>query len=162
AFETLERDPPDVVLLDVAGLAQNGMEVLDRIRASPQLASTPVVIVTSRCGDDDVLAGYKFGADYYLTKPVTARRLLRGIGLVLCDRFSDSTVAYQGYGRGLSLDVVRELDARARDGLAPALTFLLDCPVETGLARAKARAADADRFERETVAFHARIRAGFD
>jgi dTMP kinase len=82
--------------------------------------------------------------------------------VVICDRFSDSTVAYQGYGRGLPLDVVRALDARARDGLAPALTFLLDCPVETGLARAKARSADADRFERETVAFHARIRAGFD
>jgi len=89
AFETLERDPPDVVLLDVAGVAQNGMEVLDRIRASPQLASTPVVIVTSKCGDDDVLAGYKFGADYYLTKPVTARRLLRGIGLVLGREFPE-------------------------------------------------------------------------
>jgi len=83
-------------------------------------------------------------------------------GVVICDRFSDSTVAYQGYGRGLPLDLVRELDGRARGGLAPALTFLLDCPVETGLARAKARAADADRFERETVAFHARSRAGFD
>lgn len=81
--------------------------------------------------------------------------------VVVCDRFSDSTIAYQGHGRGLALDVVRELDARARDGVAPALTFLLDCPVEVGLARAKARAAGTDRFERETVEFHARIRAGF-
>lgn len=88
AFETLERDPPDVVLLDV-GVGQNGMEILDRIRASPQLASTPVVIVTSKRGDADVLAGYKFGADYYLTKPVTARRLLRGIGLVLGREFPE-------------------------------------------------------------------------
>jgi len=89
AFEAIERRPPDVVLLDVAGTGPNGMEILDRIRASPQLASTPVVIVTSKSGDDDVLAGYKFGADYYLTKPVTARRLLRGVGLVLGREFPE-------------------------------------------------------------------------
>jgi len=89
------------------------------------------------------------------------RPALASGAVVVCDRFSDSTIAYQGYGRGLPLDVVRELDARAREGLAPALTFLLDCPVELGLARAKARAGLADRFERETVAFHTRIRAGF-
>jgi DNA-binding response OmpR family regulator len=65
------------------------MQVLDRIRASPHLASTPVVIVTAKTADDDVLAGYKFGADYYLTKPVTARRLLRGIGLVLGREFPE-------------------------------------------------------------------------
>ena len=81
--------------------------------------------------------------------------------IVVCDRFSDSTIAYQGYGRGIDLDVVRTLDARARDGLSPALTFLLDCPVPVGLARAKARAAANDRYERETVAFHERIRTGF-
>jgi dTMP kinase len=81
--------------------------------------------------------------------------------IVVCDRFSDSTIAYQGYGRGLDLEIVRALDARARDGLAPSLTLLLDCPVEVGLARARARAGSDDRFERETVAFHERIRAGF-
>jgi dTMP kinase len=81
--------------------------------------------------------------------------------IVVCDRFSDSTIAYQGYGRGLDLDVVRSLDAQARAGLTPSLTFLLDCPVEVGLGRAKARAAARDRFERETLAFHERVRAGF-
>jgi dTMP kinase len=89
------------------------------------------------------------------------RPALAGGRIVVCDRFSDSTVAYQGYGRGLALDVVRSLDARARDGIVPSLTLLLDCPVEVGLARARARAATNDRFERETVAFHERIRAGF-
>jgi two-component system alkaline phosphatase synthesis response regulator PhoP len=89
ALEALERTRPDVVLLDVAVANADGMEVLDRIRASPHLASTPVVIVTAKRGDDDVLAGYKFGADYYLTKPVTARRLLRGIGLVLGREFPE-------------------------------------------------------------------------
>jgi dTMP kinase len=81
--------------------------------------------------------------------------------IVVCDRFSDSTIAYQGYGRGLDLAMVRSLDARARDGLAPSLTLLLDCPVEVGLARARARAGSDDRFEREAVAFHERIRTGF-
>ena len=87
--------------------------------------------------------------------------------VVVCDRFSDSTLAYQGYGRGLDLAVVRALDAEARGGLAPALTFLLDCPVDVGLGRAKARSGAADRFdrvdrfERESVTFHQRIRDGF-
>jgi dTMP kinase len=81
--------------------------------------------------------------------------------VVVCDRFSDSTLAYQGYGRGLDLAVVRALDAEARGGLAPALTFLLDCPVDVGLGRAKARADAPDRFEREAVTFHQRIRDGF-
>ena len=83
ALAALERIPHDVVLLEVALPATGGMTVLDRIRASPQLASTPVILVTAKTGDDDVMSGYKFGADYYLTKPVTPRRLLRGIGLVL-------------------------------------------------------------------------------
>ena len=89
ALETIERTRPDVVLLDVAGANADGMEVLDRIRASPHLANTAVVIVTAKKADDDVLAGYKFGADYYLTKPITARRLLRGIGLVLGREFPE-------------------------------------------------------------------------
>lgn len=81
--------------------------------------------------------------------------------IVLCDRFSDSTIAYQGYGRGLDLEALRATDARARDGVAPDLTFLLDCPVELGLGRARQRSAVGDRFEREAVAFHERVRAGF-
>ena len=81
--------------------------------------------------------------------------------VVLCDRFSDSTIAYQGHGRGLDLEALRALDARARGGLRPSLTFLLDCPVDEGLRRARGRAGPGDRFERETMAFHERVRAGF-
>ena len=81
--------------------------------------------------------------------------------VVLCDRFSESTIAYQGYGRGLDLGRVRALDAEARDGVVPGLTFLFDCPVEEGLARARARSATSDRFEREVVSFHERVRRGF-
>jgi len=81
--------------------------------------------------------------------------------VVLCDRFSESTIAYQGYGRGLDLGRVRALDAEARDGVVPGLTFLFDCPVEEGLARARARTGAGDRFEREVVSFHERVRDGF-
>jgi dTMP kinase len=81
--------------------------------------------------------------------------------IVVCDRFSDSTVAYQGHGRGLDVGMVEALDARARGGLSPGLTFVLDCPAAVGLARARARAGLDDRFERESLAFHERVRMGF-
>jgi len=81
--------------------------------------------------------------------------------VVLCDRFSDSTIAYQGYGRGLDLATVRALDAEARRDLEPDLTFLLDCPPATGLARARARSGTGDRFEQEALAFHEAVRRGF-
>jgi dTMP kinase len=88
--------------------------------------------------------------------------------IVLCDRFTDSTVAYQGYGRGVDLAVLGDLNRMASGGLVPDLTFLLDCPVEVGLARAEKRIETQhggdrreDRFEREAAEFHARVRRGF-
>lgn len=79
---------------------------------------------------------------------------------VVCARFADSTLAYQGYGMGVPLDDLRALAAVATDGLRPDLTLLLDLPVETGLARKIP--ADVTRFEAEfDVAFHRRVRAGF-
>jgi dTMP kinase len=86
--------------------------------------------------------------------------------VVLCDRFADSTVAYQGFGRGLELEWLRRLNETATGGLRPHLTFLLDCPIELGLARAAGRRDQAgdsseDRFEHEEMAFHERVRSGF-
>ncbi len=88
--------------------------------------------------------------------------------LVLCDRFTDSTMAYQGYGRGVDLDILRQLNQVASFGITPDLTFLLDCPVEVGLARTIQRVVEQrsdkrrqDRFERERVDFHERVRRGF-
>jgi dTMP kinase len=84
--------------------------------------------------------------------------------IVLCDRFTDSTLAYQGYGRGIDLDWLRRLNAEASGNLCPHLTLLFDCSPEAGLARAVARVGgevSADRFEREELAFHQRIRSGF-
>jgi dTMP kinase len=80
--------------------------------------------------------------------------------LILCDRYTDSTIAYQGYGRGLSLDLITQLNQIATNGLESDLTFWLDLPVETGLARTQKRGA-ADRIEQADLGFHQRVRAGF-
>ena len=80
--------------------------------------------------------------------------------IVVCGRYSDSTLAYQGYGAGAPLDVLRAIDAAATDGLRPNLTILLDLPVEVGLARKGPD--ETTRFEAEQdVAFHRRVRTGF-
>lgn len=91
---------------------------------------------------------------------------LEGDEIIICDRFIDSTIAYQGYGRGLDIDALHTLNARATGGLLPGLTILLDCPVEVGLGRANSRmqgesSHKEDRFEREKVDFHERVRSGF-
>ncbi|HEC97801.1 MAG TPA: dTMP kinase [Nitrospirae bacterium] len=80
--------------------------------------------------------------------------------VVLCDRFTDSTMAYQGFGRGLDLKMLREIDAVARDGVWPELTILLDLDVRAGLQR-NSHAGKKDRFEMEEIAFHERVRGGF-
>lgn len=80
---------------------------------------------------------------------------------VVSDRFADSTLAYQGYGHGLALDVIDQLYKLCIDGLKPDLTVILDLPVETGLARAASRGAGGDRYERMDPAFHERLRNGF-
>jgi dTMP kinase len=85
--------------------------------------------------------------------------LARGVWVV-SDRFADSTLAYQGYGRGLEPGDIAMLHRFALGNFAPDLTLILDLPVELGLARARARA-DADRFERLDHAFHERLRLGF-
>lgn len=77
--------------------------------------------------------------------------------VVLTDRFSASTIAYQGYSRGLDIAMVTDLDAIVRAGVSPALTVLLDCPVSQGLQRARGD----DRFHREDETFHERVRAAF-
>lgn len=79
--------------------------------------------------------------------------------IVICDRFADSTVVYQGYARGLDLELVERLNDTATRGLKPDLTILLDVPVELGLARKSKQ--KADRFHRETLVFHRKVRKGF-
>lgn len=77
--------------------------------------------------------------------------------VVVCDRFTDSTLAYQGYGRGLDLEKIRQLNGLATGGLQPHLTLWLDLPPEVGLARVGL----ADRLEQEHLEFHRRVYQGF-
>jgi dTMP kinase len=85
---------------------------------------------------------------------------LKARSVVLCDRFFDATVAYQGYGRGLNVDSLLEICLTATHRIAPDLTFLIDLPVEVSQARVRARGG-ADRLEREGTAFHQRVREGY-
>ena len=80
---------------------------------------------------------------------------------VVCDRFFDSTMAYQGYGLGLGRDLIGALQATALGDFRPDLTLILDLPVESGLARANARRGGEDRYERMDLDFHRRLRDGF-
>lgn len=80
--------------------------------------------------------------------------------LVLCDRYTDSTLAYQGYGRGLNLDLIHQLNQIATNGLESHLTLWLDLDVEVGLARTQKRGV-ADRMEQSSLDFHRRVQSGF-
>jgi dTMP kinase len=79
--------------------------------------------------------------------------------VVLCDRYADATVAYQGYGRGVDRDLIRELNARATSGVMPDLTVLFDLDPAEGLRRIRGRR--LDNFEREKLVFHRRVRQGY-
>ncbi len=87
--------------------------------------------------------------------------------IVLCDRFSDATLAYQGYGRGLDCRLILEANRLATAGLGPRWTILLDLPAEEGLGRARARnrqtpgLSGEDRIDSETLEFHRRVRDGY-
>ena len=78
--------------------------------------------------------------------------------IVVCDRFADSTLAYQGYGRGLDIGLIRRLNDEATGGIKPHLTLLLDLPPEAGLAR---EGEQLDVTGRESLEFHGRVREGF-
>ena len=86
--------------------------------------------------------------------------------VVLCDRFTDATIAYQGYGRHLDRETIDRLNELATGGVRPDITVLLDCPVEIGLERAMSRinatsGAREERFELEAMEFHCRVRNGY-
>jgi dTMP kinase len=81
--------------------------------------------------------------------------------VVLCDRYADATVAYQGYGRGVDPDLIRELNVRATSGVMPDLTLLFDLDPAAGLRRNRAKGRRLDRFEREALAFHRKVRQGY-
>lgn len=82
---------------------------------------------------------------------------LRERKIVISDRYADATVAYQGYGRGLPLRLINQLNAKATGGIWPTVTFLLDLPPEVALSRSKSN----DRMEEESLDFHRKVREGY-
>jgi dTMP kinase len=91
----------------------------------------------------------------------TLRPAVEGGRFVLCDRYSDATEAYQQVGRGIDARLVREVDALARGGLVPDMTFVFDLEPEEGLARARSRDRHVGRFEGAALEFHRRVREAY-
>ena len=151
--DALERDGVEVVLTREPGGTWLSEEIRRLIK--DQVTDAP-------CDRSELLLF--LAARAQLVKNVIRPALEAG-RWVVSDRFSDSTLAYQGYGRGLPLDVLRAANDFACDGLKPDLTFLLDVAPDVAAARMRMREAatntTADRLERAGEEFHARLRAGF-
>jgi dTMP kinase len=123
--------------------------------------------LTAAEGLPDVTELLLYAADRAQHVHAALRPALTEGTLVLCDRYTDSTVAYQGYGRGLALPLIQQLNAIATGGLKSDLTLWLDLDVREGLSRARARQADGtalqgtDRMEATELTFHERVQQGF-
>lgn len=133
-----------------------GTPLADRIRAI-LLDSTNVI--------DPIAEVFLFAASRRQNTMEVIRPAIARGEVVLCDRYADSTLAYQGFGRLIDLDRLRMLNDWATDGVTPRLTFVLDLAEEQGLERARHRNAgatnDEGRFEAEDLRFHRRVREGF-
>ncbi len=86
---------------------------------------------------------------------------LASCNFILCDRYTDSTIAYQGYGRGLNMDLIKQLNFIATGGLESDLTLWLDVDIEVGLSRKRGSGEVADRIEQSCIAFHRRVQQGY-
>jgi CheY-like chemotaxis protein len=82
-LEALKSQRPDLIVLDIMMPEMDGLEVLTRLKAMSEFANVPVVLLTAKVQYEDVLGGYKLGADYYITKPFTSTQLINGINLLL-------------------------------------------------------------------------------
>lgn len=102
---------------------------------------------------------------YEVSRSDLVRRVIRPAlkhrAVVVSDRFSDSTIVYQGIAGGVPLQLIRRLDKKACSGIKPDLTFLLDVPVKKGLGRSLHKKKFLDRMERKSLAFHRRVRRGY-
>jgi dTMP kinase len=134
-----------------------GTPISDRIRA--------ILLDSAATGMDAMTELLLYAASRRQHVVEVIRPSLERGQLVLCDRYTDATLAYQGYGRRLDLDRLQTMNAWATDGVKPDLTLLYDLDEETGLQRAHARNADMDvdegRFELEDLRFHRRVREGY-
>lgn len=82
-LNALNGDKPDLIILDIMMPEMDGLECLGRLKGAAETASIPVILLTAKVQYEDVLGGYKLGADYYITKPFTSTQLVNGINLLL-------------------------------------------------------------------------------
>jgi dTMP kinase len=163
-FEGIEGSGKSTQLRRVAELLPNaittkepgGTPVADRIRA---------ILLDSTSHLDPIAELFLFAASRRQHVVEVIRPTLERNGVVLCDRYTDATLAYQGFGRLLNLDQLRTLNDWATDSLRPDLTLVFDLPEEEGLTRARSRnesaSTDEGRFEAEDLRFHRRVREGY-
>ncbi len=141
-----------------ARLAKEGVDVLTtREPGSGEVGKSIRDLLLSGGDLDDRCELFLFLADRAQHVATLIRPALEQGQTVLCDRFTDSTVVYQGYGRGLDLPYLRQMNTFATDHLVPQITFLLDIDPAVGLSRIT----EKDRLDDESLAFHERVRAGF-
>jgi CheY-like chemotaxis protein len=79
----LDSQKPDLIILDIMMPEMDGLEVLTKLKETPDTSSIPIILLTAKVQYEDVLGGYKLGADYYITKPFTSTQLINGINLLL-------------------------------------------------------------------------------
>ena len=173
------------IFITFEGIEGSGKTTLITLVAAPLMEKGHTVVLTREPGGSDLGRGVRkllldpdvtsitpmaelllFAADRAQHLNEVIKPGLETGKIILCDRFSDATTAYQGYGRHIPLNVVLDIDARARDGILPHLTVLLDLPVENGLERARKRNlneanTDESRIDDEDLAFHERVRNGY-
>ncbi len=82
-FASLKVQKPDLIILDIMMPEMDGLEVLTRLKVTQDTVSIPVILLTAMMQHEDILTGYKTGADYYITKPFTSTQVLEGINLIL-------------------------------------------------------------------------------
>jgi dTMP kinase len=147
-FERLREKGFDAVLTEEPGGTKIGRKIRELLLSPDHQEMTPLT----------ELLLYFASRTQHLAQ-VIIPAVNRG-AVVITDRFTDSTIAYQGYGRGIALHLLHSLDTIATDGMQPDITLLLDLDVETGLSRNRG-INKTDRLELEDIGFHKRVRNGF-
>ncbi len=170
SFEGIEGSGKTTqVRLAHAFLSAQGLDVLVTREPGGTALGEKVrdLLLSIQCGAIEPLAElFLYEASrVHIVRQVIRPALERG-AIVLCDRFTDATVAYQGYGRSINLDLISLLNEVTTAGLWPDTTFLLDCPVGVGICRIQERSQrlptrGLDRLEQEAIEFHERVRQGY-
>ncbi len=150
------------LLADWLGARGIDVEITREPGGSPGAELIRGLLVTGETGRWDALTETLL--HYAARRDHVTRRILPALSVgrwVICDRFFDSTLAYQGYGQGVPLDAIAGLQRLVLDGFVPDLTLVLDVSAEVRRARTAARPGSEDRYERMDEAFHERVREGF-